>query len=129
MGSKFASPIRSGCSSAFNSLGQCTHEPCNGKKCEFIKPKEFLGGGPRTLTPADFGYEGRTVEEEKDKLVGTSKSKKDNEVSVDDYSKAMIRKAVCLAPALDDLLCCIEKSVSNVCYVPIQTFTKNTLGF
>ena len=54
-GSQFASPRGSACKSAANRLGTCTNDPCTGKMCTFMKPQEFLGSGPRTLTPADFG--------------------------------------------------------------------------
>ncbi len=137
VGSNFAEPKGSGCRAAFDSLGQCTYEPCTGKKCEFIKPKEFQGAGPRTLTPADFGYDGTLSEEKEeekkpepepmpepekltpmpsskpkiekkyestptpsseqkkeDKPVETPEMKKEGELSVDDFTKPMITKAV-----------------------------------
>ncbi len=58
VGSRFANPRGSACKAASNALGQCTNDPCSGKTCEYMKPREFLGDGPRTLTPADFGYTG-----------------------------------------------------------------------
>ncbi len=58
VGSSFSNPKNSGCRAAHNSLGICTYEPCEGKKCKYQKPKEFYGSGPRKLTPADFGYTG-----------------------------------------------------------------------
>ena len=59
VGSRFASPRGSACKSAHNSLGQCTgDEPCSERTCTYMKPKSFLGDGPKSLTPADFGYTG-----------------------------------------------------------------------
>lgn len=57
-GSRFATPRGSACRSGSDSLGHCRKEPCK-KKCEYMKPKEFQGDGPRTLTPVDFGYMGK----------------------------------------------------------------------
>ncbi len=58
IGSNFAKPRGSACRAAFDSLGQCKFEPCRGKQCRYMKPRAFLGDGPRPLTPADFGYKG-----------------------------------------------------------------------